>query len=92
MIPESVDDEIALQRLAEVRQTLNAMPKSTESYGLIHADLHFWNFAVSPGGLTVFDFDNSEYNWFMADLGPRYSRLLRAAIRSYLGKSLSSCS
>jgi amicoumacin kinase len=23
----------------------------------------------SPAGLTVFDFDNSEYNWFAADLG-----------------------
>jgi amicoumacin kinase len=69
VIPESVDDEIAIDRLAEVKQTLNSIPKSTESYGLIHADLHFWNFAVSPHGLTVFDFDNSEYNWFVADLG-----------------------
>jgi amicoumacin kinase len=69
IIPESVDDEIALQRLAQVTQTLNSLPKSTESYGLIHADLHFWNFGVSPNGLTVFDFDNSEYNWFVADLG-----------------------
>ena len=58
-----------MQRLAEVAQSLNAMPKSTESYGLIHADLHFWNFAISPHRLTVFDFDNSEYNWFVADLG-----------------------
>jgi amicoumacin kinase len=69
VIPESVDDEIAMQRLAQVAQIVNSIAKSTESYGLIHADLHFWNFAVSPGGLTVFDFDNSEYNWFVADLG-----------------------
>ena len=69
VIAESVDHEIAVQRLEQVAQTINAMPKSTESYGLIHADLHFWNFAVSTLGLTVFDFDNSEYNWFAADLG-----------------------
>jgi Ser/Thr protein kinase RdoA (MazF antagonist) len=69
VIPESVDDEIALERLAQVAARLNSLPKSTDAYGLIHADLHFWNFAVSSKGLTVFDFDNCEYNWFVADLG-----------------------
>ena len=69
LVPESVDDEIAIERLAQLVQTLDSMPKSTDSYGLIHADLHFWNFSVSSGELTVFDFDNSEYNWFVADLG-----------------------
>ena len=69
VILESLDDEIALQRLARTVETLNSIPKSNQSYGLIHADLHFWNFSVSPGGLTVFDFDNSEYNWFISDLG-----------------------
>ena len=69
LIPESVDDEIAMERLAEIAEHLNSLPKSSDSYGLIHADLHFWNFAVSSAGLTAFDFDNSEYNWFVADLG-----------------------
>jgi amicoumacin kinase len=69
VILESLDDEIALQRLARTVETLNLIPKLNQSYGLIHADLHFWNFSVSPGGLTVFDFDNSEYNWFISDLG-----------------------
>jgi Ser/Thr protein kinase RdoA (MazF antagonist) len=78
--PESDDDELALQRLADLVRTLNSIPKSAESYGLIHADLHFWNFSVSPGGLTVFDFDNSEYNWFVADLG---TALFEAATCAY---------
>lgn len=69
LVPESADDEIAMERLAQLAQTLDSMPRSTDSYGLIHADLHFWNFSVSSGALTVFDFDNSEYNWFLADLG-----------------------
>ena len=69
VIPESVDDEIAMERLAKVTECLDSLPKSNDSYGLIHADLHFWNFAVSSAGLTAFDFDNSEYNWFAADLG-----------------------
>jgi Ser/Thr protein kinase RdoA (MazF antagonist) len=61
LVPESADDEIAIERLAQLAKTLDSMPKSTDSYGLIHADLHFWNFSVSSAGLTVFDFDNSEY-------------------------------
>jgi Ser/Thr protein kinase RdoA (MazF antagonist) len=69
VIPESVDDEIAMERLAKVAEGVHSLPKSSDSYGLIHADLHFWNFGVSPAGLTVFDFGNSEYNWFVADLG-----------------------
>ena len=69
VIPESVDDEIAMERLAKVAERVNWLPKSSDFYGLIHADLHFWNFGVSPAGLTVFDFDNSEYNWFVTDLG-----------------------
>jgi amicoumacin kinase len=69
VIPESVDDEIAMERLETLAQTLGSIPKSADSYGLIHADLHFWNFSVSSDGLTAFDFDNSEYNWFAADVG-----------------------
>jgi amicoumacin kinase len=69
VIPESTDDAIAVDRLATLVEDLKQLPKSDQVFGLIHADLHFWNFAVSPGGLTVFDFDNSEYNWFVADLG-----------------------
>jgi Ser/Thr protein kinase RdoA (MazF antagonist) len=69
VVPDSVDDEIAMERLAQVAARLNSLPKSPDAYGLIHADFHFWNFAVSPTGLTAFDFDNCEYNWFVADLG-----------------------
>ena len=69
VVPQSGDDEIAMERLGKVADRLNSLPKSSDSYGLIHADLHFWNFGVSPAGLTAFDFDNSEYNWFVADIG-----------------------
>ena len=95
LVPESVDDEIAIERLAQLAKTLDSMPKSPDSYGLIHADLHFWNFSVSSAGLTVFDFDNSEYNWFVADLGTavfeaatcNYQKLPRQEfIRLFLGE------
>ena len=47
---------------------LNALPKSPDVYGLTHADLTQWNFNVHEGKLRVYDFDSSEYGWFIKDL------------------------
>lgn len=47
---------------------LHALPKSSSDYGLIHADLTQWNFNVYKGLLTVYDFDSTEYSWFVKDL------------------------
>lgn len=59
----------AQDRLRQLVRDLEQLPRKAEAFGLIHSDLHFWNFSVGPKGLTLFDFDNSEYNWFIADLG-----------------------
>jgi Ser/Thr protein kinase RdoA (MazF antagonist) len=67
--PETHDEEIAFLRLQAAVTQLQSLPRTSDAFGLIHADLHFWNFAVEHGKLTVFDFDNSEYNWFVADIG-----------------------
>jgi len=47
---------------------LHALPKTPLVYGLIHADLTQWNFNVYEGNITVYDFDSSEYSWFIKDL------------------------
>lgn len=49
-------------------EKLRSLPKTTEVYGLTHADLTQWNFNVHEGKITVFDFDSSEYGWFIKDL------------------------
>ena len=56
--------EVARSHLEE----LHALPLSPQVYGLIHADLTQWNFNVDEGGITVYDFDSSEYGWFIKDL------------------------
>ncbi|HSI86904.1 MAG TPA: phosphotransferase [Candidatus Methylacidiphilales bacterium] len=66
---ETADTLRAYELYLETAATLACLPRSNDNYNLIHADLHFWNFAVSESGnLTVFDFDNCEYNWLIADL------------------------
>jgi len=49
---------------------LHALPKDRDSYGLIHFDFNDGNFTVDydNGDITVFDFDDSCYFWFMYDL------------------------
>lgn len=49
---------------------LRALPKDIDSYGLIHFDFNDGNFTVDyeNGDITVFDFDDSCYFWFVYDL------------------------
>lgn len=57
-------------RLAEVVDRVNALPRSDDGYGLIHADLHGGNFFVDVegGNVTVFDFDDCCYGWYVMDV------------------------
>jgi len=49
---------------------LHALPKGLDSYGLIHNDFNDGNFTVDydNGDITVFDFDDCCYFWFLYDL------------------------
>jgi Ser/Thr protein kinase RdoA (MazF antagonist) len=63
-------------RLASMVERVNAMPASLESYGLIHADLHYGNFFGSETGeIAAFDFDDATYHWFSYDLAVAFNAL-----------------
>jgi Ser/Thr protein kinase RdoA (MazF antagonist) len=48
---------------------IETLPVNREGYGLIHNDLHPWNFLVdSKGRITVIDFDVCSYNYFLKDI------------------------
>jgi len=49
---------------------LYALPKDIDSYGLIHNDFNDGNFIVDydNGDITVFDFDDCCYFWFIYDI------------------------
>jgi len=51
---------------------------TVESYGLVHCDVNPTNFYVNDGQITLFDFDDCAYNWFINDIAvalPMYSDL-----------------
>jgi Ser/Thr protein kinase RdoA (MazF antagonist) len=62
------DEVLVRERTAEIIQRLQRLPRSPDAYGLIHADLHPHNFCFDNGRVTVFDFDNAEYAWFVKDI------------------------
>jgi Ser/Thr protein kinase RdoA (MazF antagonist) len=48
---------------------LRMLPQDAESYGLIHFDAHAGNFFVDGAGtITLFDFDDCHYSWFINDI------------------------
>jgi Ser/Thr protein kinase RdoA (MazF antagonist) len=58
------------QKHAQLLCELHSLPKDIDSYGLIHNDFNDGNFTVDydNGDITVFDFDDSCYFWFLYDL------------------------
>jgi amicoumacin kinase len=62
------EERLVRERTAAIVARLHALPRTEESYGLIHADLHMHNFCFADGKITAFDFDNAEYAWFVKDI------------------------
>jgi Ser/Thr protein kinase RdoA (MazF antagonist) len=64
-----------LGRLESVlRRRLEAFGASPERWGLIHADLRLANLLVDDAGsVSVIDFDDCGYGWYLYDLGAAVS-------------------
>lgn len=56
--------------IAEHLDAFHEMPEDGESYGLIHFDFSDGNYHIDmeTGEITVFDFDNCMYCWYLFDL------------------------
>ncbi len=79
---------------AVVASSLTEFGQGPDRFGLIHADLRMANLMVKPGspGLTVIDFDDCGWSWYLADLGavvsfiedtPEAERMVMEWLRGY---------
>ncbi len=68
-------DEIALLERAEdaAVSALSTAEKSPLTWGIIHADLRPSNIMVNDGALTVIDFDDCGYAWYLYDFASAFS-------------------
>ena len=57
-----------LQKFQELMPYFRTLPKDRDGYGLIHQDAHGGNFFVHEGQITLFDFDDCVYGWFIYDI------------------------
>ncbi len=60
---------IAKNKYTDICRHVNTLTKDRESYGLTHQDAHGNNLFVDEmGQITLFDFDECAYNWFINDI------------------------
>lgn len=57
----------------EMRQRLEAYGTGAERFGLIHADLRLANLLVEGDHVSLIDFDDCGFGWFMYDFGAAVS-------------------
>ena len=71
----------AVQEYAEdLIPMLLALPRTKDTWGLIHNDLHQNNFLVRNNKIHVFDFDDSIYGYFALDIGIALLHALHNAV------------
>lgn len=68
LIPDSFP--LLKVKISEILGKLKGLEQDNESYGLVHFDYSDGNYRIDfhTGQITVYDFDNSCYCWYMYDL------------------------
>lgn len=68
LIPSSLS--LLKKKIFEILQTLEGLDKNCEVFGMVHFDYSDGNYMIDfdTGKITVFDFDNSCFCWYMYDL------------------------
>jgi len=57
----------------KLKARLSAFGTGPERYGLVHADTRLANLLVHDGSVSVIDFDDSGFSWYLYDLGTSVS-------------------
>lgn len=77
--PNLTDGEATLiaEAAARIEQRLTEFGTGPDRFGLVHADLRLANLMVDPADpdapITVIDFDDSGWSWYLSDLGAMVS-------------------
>ena len=72
LIPDNYSD--LKNAIAWRLEKFHKLPNDSQNYGLVHFDYSDGNYHIdmTNGNITVFDFDNCMYCWFMFDLANLY--------------------
>lgn len=58
------------KKMVEILKAVEGLDRDPETYGMIHFDYNDGNYSINfdTGQITVYDFDNSCFGWYMYDL------------------------
>ena len=62
------EDDLIYEKFITLINEIKEIPQNRDNFGLIHTDIHFGNFFVEDNNLTVFDFDDCCYFYFVSDI------------------------
>jgi len=62
-------EEAVILRIKCMMEELDSLPKTIDTYGLVHSDIHQRNFSLESESITLFDFDDIGYHYFANDIG-----------------------
>lgn len=62
------DHWLILEKWQETISRLRTLPVTPQSYGVIHNDLHPYNFLVDGSHITMIDFEDAVQMWFVSDI------------------------
>ncbi|MEO8012161.1 MAG: phosphotransferase, partial [Dokdonella sp.] len=78
-LPDS--ESMAKKKYRDACDHVNTLAKDRDSYGLIHQDAHGSNFFVDETGqITLFDFDECAYNWFINEIAIVLFYIVQSAV------------
>ncbi|WOP17517.1 phosphotransferase enzyme family protein [Raineyella sp. LH-20] len=67
---ERADNAVLAGAVASIERALRDYGSGRDRFGLVHADLRMANIMVDArGGITVIDFDDCGFGWYLSDLG-----------------------
>jgi Ser/Thr protein kinase RdoA (MazF antagonist) len=61
-------DEEVKSKWDEIKEELEVLPITRDSFGFIHNDPHIWNLLEDNNRITLLDFDVANHHWFVNDI------------------------
>ncbi len=62
------NQKVVLERFDSVIEYMRDLPLDKDSYGLIHMDMHHQNLFLDGDRITLLDFDDCQYGFFILDI------------------------
>lgn len=65
---EVIPHQDILKKLDDLLTTLEELPQSKDVFGLVHGDYNYANIIYNEEHISIIDFDESEYHWYIYDI------------------------